>query len=275
MTVMNFFLRLMERAFDFAFYLMRAFPPTLILAIFAVLTTITALLVFRRVSDQKAIRKAKDKIGAHLLEIRLFPDQLSVVAGAYAAFLRSLVDYLRHILRPVLILFVPLFFLFLQMDAYFAHTPLKASQDFLVQAKLVEGQSLEKTTISLPAGIAMTAPPVHVPPDREVVWRLRADHGGTFVLRVSTDQKGYTKRLVVGRGLRRVNWDRERGGIWEALMSQDEPPLPASGAIESIQVQYPDREIGIGHWELDWLVPFLGIMLIAALLLKSFFRTEL
>ncbi|HUL15492.1 MAG TPA: hypothetical protein VLV88_05820 [Terriglobales bacterium] len=272
---MNFLLRLIERTFDTAFYLMRAFPPTLVLAIFSLLTTIAALLVFRKVSDQRAIRKAKDKIGAHVLEIRLFPDQLSVVARAYIAFLRSLASYLRHILRPVLILFIPLFFLFLQLDAYFAHTPLSAGQDFLVQAKLAIGQPLEHVAMKLPDGIAMTAPPVHIPPDRIVVWRLRADHDGIFLLQLAMSQKAYTKRVVVGGGIRRVNWDRERGGIWETLTSQDEPPLPAAGPIESIQVQYPDREIALWRWRVNWLVPFLGIMLISALLLKGFLRTEL
>jgi hypothetical protein len=170
---------------------------------------------------------------------------------------------------------VPLFFLFLQMDAYFSHTPLRASQDFLVQAKLAEGQALEKVAMSLPGGIAMTAPPVHIPPEREVVWRLRADRDGTFLLRLAANQMEYTKRLVVGGGLRRVNWERERGGIWESLMSQDEAPFPVAGAVEAIQVQYPDREIAVWHWKVDWLVPFLGIMLIAALLLKGVFRTEL
>ncbi|HUI74741.1 MAG TPA: hypothetical protein VLX32_07340 [Candidatus Acidoferrum sp.] len=272
---MNFLLRLIEHAFDFAFYLMHAFPPILVLAIFALFTAVAALLVFRRVSDQKAIRRAKDKIGAHVLEIRLFPDQLSVVARAYFAFLRSLADYLRHILRPVLILFVPLFFLFLQLDAYFAHTPLNAGQDFLVQTKLAAGEPLEKVALKLPEGIAMTAPPVHILPEREVIWRLRADRGGTFLLRLAANEGEYTKRIVVGGGMRRVNWDRERGGILVALISQDEPPLPAAGPILSIQVQYPDREITLWRWQVDWLVPFLGIMLISALLLKGFLRTEL
>jgi hypothetical protein len=268
-------LRFIDRVFDLAFRLMRTFPPLVVLAVFSILATVFALLVFRWISNQKAIRRAKDRIGAHVLEIRLFPDQLSVVAHAYLAFLGSLVVYLRHVLRPVLVLFVPLFLLFVQMDAYFAYAPLKTSQDFLVRAVLADGQHLNELGMRLPAGIAMTAPPVHIPPDREVDWRLQADAPGTYEVQLNLQGTDFSKRLVVGAGLKRVNWERERAGLWEALLSQDEPPLPKNGPIESIQVQYPERQIPVWRWELNWLVPFLVFMLIGALALKGALRTEL
>ena len=272
---MNFFLRLIDRIFDFTFHLMQPFPPLLIIAIFAVLTSVCALLVFRRVSNQKAIRKAKDKLGAQVLAIRLFPDQLSIVARAYLAFLGSLAAYLRHILRPVLVLFIPFFFLFLQLDAYLAHAPLKTSQNFLIRASFADGALLENATLRLPEGLTLTAPPVHIPTDHEVDWRLEANHPVTYEIQLSLGQQEFSKRLVAGTGLKRINAERDRGGFWEALMSQDEPPLPKYGPVESIQVQYPEREILIWRWETNWLVPFISIMLIGALTLKGFLRTEL
>jgi hypothetical protein len=272
---MNFFLRLIDRAFDFAFYLMRPFPPLLIIAVFAVLTSVCALLVFRHVSNQKAIRKAKNKLGAHVLAIRLFPDQLSVVARAYLAFLGSLVAYLRHILRPVLVLFIPFFFLFLQLDAYLAYAPLKTSQNFLVCAFFADGELLKGATLHLPEGLALTAPPVHIPADREVDWRLQATHSGTYEIQVATGNQEFSKRVVAGTGLKRINTERDRGGLWQALTSQDEPPLPKNGPVERIQIQYPQREIAMGRWEANWLVPFIAMMLIGALTLKGFLRTEL
>ena len=40
------------------------------------------VIVFRYTSDQKAIGRAKDRLKAHLLAVRLFQDQLPVVMRA-------------------------------------------------------------------------------------------------------------------------------------------------------------------------------------------------
>src|SRR5689334_14613881 len=133
---MNAILRGLDRAFDLLFRFLRLLPPALALAVLVVVTAIAALLVFRWVSNQKAIRKAKDRIGAHVLEIRLFPDQLNVVGRAYLAMLTGTFAYLRHALRPVTVLFLPLFLLFVQMEAYFNYKPLPVSEDFLLKYEI-------------------------------------------------------------------------------------------------------------------------------------------
>lgn len=272
---MNAILRGIDRVFDFAFRFLGVLPPVLALAVLAVATAIAALLVFRRVSNQKAIRRAKDRIAAHVLEIRLFPDQLSVVGRAYLAMLGSTSAYLRHALKPVAVLFVPLFFLFVQMEAYFDYTPLPVSQNFLLRTVLVEGQDINGLQIRLPTGLELTAPPVHIPDKREVDWRLRPQAAGAYPVRLELGGAEYTKRIVAGTGLRRVNSERRRGGIWETLFSQAEAPLPQTGAVESIAVQYPSREIAIWKWEFNWVLVFLGLMLGSALALKKVVGAEL
>lgn len=272
---MNAILRGVDRIFDFLFWPLTFLPPALALAALAVVTAVAALLVFRWVSHQEAIRRAKDRIGAHVLEIRLFPDQLSVVLRAYFAILGSLFLYLRHSLKPLAVLFVPLFFLFVQMEAYFDYKPLPASEDFLLCATLAPGQDINGLQIALPPGVELTAPPVHIPGEREVDWRLKLRKAGEYEVRLQFSGAEYRKRFVADNGLRRVNSERKRGGIWETLLSQAEAPLPRGGLLESIAVQYPPREIAVGKWEFNWVPVFLVFILAAALALKGVLGTEL
>ena len=272
---MNAILRGIDHVFDFVFRFLGLVPPLLALAVLAVPMAIVALLVFRWISNQKAIRRAKDRIGAHVLEIRLFPDQLSVVARAYLAMLGSTFLYLRHALRPVAVLFVPVFFLFVQMEAYFEHKPLPVSQNFLLRAVVAKGQDVNDLQIELPSGLELTAPPVHIPDEREVDWRLNPRRQGAYELRLRLRGTEYTKRIVAGSGLRRVNSERRRGGLWQTLLSQAEAPLPETGALEGIAVQYPPREIAIWKWEFNWVWVFLVLMLGSALALKNVVGVEL
>lgn len=272
---MNAILRGVDRIFDFLFWPLKFLPPALALALLAAATAVVALLVFRWVSNQNAIRRAKDRIGAHVLEIRLFPDQLSVVLRAYFAILGSLFIYLRHSLKPLAVLFIPFFLLFVQTEAYFERKPLPVSQNFLVRAVVAEGMDINGLRIEVPPGLELTAPPVHIPADREVDWRLKAAKPGEYEVRLRLAAAEYAKRVLAGSGLQRVNPQRTRGGIWETLFSQAEAPLPESGEMESIAVQYPSREIAIGKWDFNWVLVFLVFMIVAALALKGLLRTEL
>ena len=58
------------------------------LIVVSFLTGLAAVLVFAYVSNQESLRRIKNRIQAHLLELRLFPDQLGVVLKAYGRVLR-------------------------------------------------------------------------------------------------------------------------------------------------------------------------------------------
>src|SRR5215470_7904486 len=119
------------------------------------------VIVFRYTSDQKAIRIAKDHLKAHLLAVRLFQDQIQVVLISYWRIIRSTGSYLRLAFMPLLYVSVPLILLIAQMDRYLGYAPMRQEQNFLVTAKLADASTLDQTSLRLPAGISLTAPPVH------------------------------------------------------------------------------------------------------------------
>ncbi len=94
------------------------------------------VIVFRYTSDQKAIGRAKDRLKAHLLAVRLFQDQLPVVMRAYGKILRGTGSYLRLAFTPFLIAILPITFLIVQLDRYFGWMPLQPAQTFLVEARV-------------------------------------------------------------------------------------------------------------------------------------------
>jgi len=56
----------------------RGMTPWIGMAVISLVTGIFMLLIFRLTSNQKGIRQVKDKIKAHLMEIRLFKDNLGL-----------------------------------------------------------------------------------------------------------------------------------------------------------------------------------------------------
>ena len=272
---MRVFLDIVDQIFELSFQLLRPLPLIAVLSVFAVLTAVLTLVVVRWTSDQKAIRRVKDRMGAHVLEVRLFSDQPGVVLRAYLSLLGNTVLYLRHSLRPFVILAIPLLLLFAQLEAYLGRTPVPLGRDFLVRVTFQNGDSLADSVLRLPSGLVLVAPPVHIPLERQVDWRVNAEQLGTYDLRLVLPGSEYSKRVVAGGGLARIVPERERGGLWQRLINPGESPLPRESSVEKIEVQYPVRVFHLGSWEIEWLVPFLALTLAAALLLKGTLRTEI
>jgi hypothetical protein len=243
-------------------------PLLLVLAISAVIGFLMVV-VFRYTSDQKAIGRAKDQLKAHLLAVRLFQDQLPVVMRAYARIFRGTGRYLRLAFMPFLISLLPITFLIIQLDRYLGSTPLSTAQPFLVEAQVSDLDALNGVELQLPEGLKASAPPVHIPKDREVVWRVMAERDGEYDIQVAGAGQTVSKRVVVSRGLARLSPVRLRGRFWGRLLSSSEAALPDASPIQSISVDYPGREIHWGGWAWNWIVLFFVVSLIAGFIFKT------
>jgi len=275
LTRMTTLLSFIDQVFDLSFRLMRSLPRLGVLAVFSVFTAVISLLAVRWTSNQKAIRRVKDLMGAHVLEVRLFPDQLNVVLRAYLTLFGNTLLYLRYALVPLLILSVPLLILFAQLEAYFGRAPVEPGRDFIVRATFETVDSLADPVLRLPPGLVQSAPPVHIPSEREVDWRVKAERPGTYDIHLVLQGSEFSKRVVAESGLARIVSERERGSLWQQIINPGEPPLPHAGLVEQIAIQYAPRVFHFRTWEIEWLVPYLVLTLAAALLLKGPLRTEL
>jgi len=243
-------------------------PLALVLAI-SVVVGLLMVIVFRYTSDQKAIRRAKDQLKAHLLAVRLFPDQLPVVMRAYARILGGTGSYLRLAFTPLLIVILPVTFLIIQLDRYLGRMPLRPAQAFLVEARVEDPAAFNEVELQLPTDLASSAPAVHVPRDKEVVWRVVAQHEGRYDIHIAAAGQTVSKQVVVSPGLVRISPIRLRGSFWERMFISGEPALAENSPIQSIAVIYPPRNVRFAWLEWNWMVLFFVVSLIAGFIFKT------
>ena len=240
----------------------------------SVITGLIMVVIFRYTSDQEAVKRAKDHLQAQLLAVRLFQDQLSVVMHSYGRILRGTGRYLKVSAKPLVIMIVPITLLIIQLDRWLGVEPVQPGQAFLVKAQVAAPADLDTLTLNLPEGVAQTAPAVHVPQDRRVVWRLVAEKYGTYPLAVALGGQTFSKELIVSGALARVSGLRTQS-FWDSFLSSTEPRLPQGGALQSIEINYPERSIGFLGWQWNWLVLFFVLSLIAGFALKSVLGIEI
>jgi hypothetical protein len=227
------------------------------------------VIVFRYTSDQKGIARAKDRLKAHLLAVRLFQDQLPVVLRAYGRILLGTGSYLRLAFTPLLIAIVPIFFLMVHLDRYFGWMPVQPQHAFVLDAQLDKPAALDSVQLQLPPGLTHSSPPVHIPKNNEIVWRIDANREGRYDVNVVAGGQAASKQVVVSEGLSKLSPVRLRNAVWDRILSSSEPALPSNSPVQSISVNYPARELGIGDWQTNWMVWFFVLSLAAGFVFKS------
>jgi hypothetical protein len=245
------------------------------LIVVSILTGLGAVLVFGYVSNQESLRRIKNRIQAHLLELRLFPDQLGVVLRAYGRVLRWTLLYLMYNLKPLAILMLPLAVIMVQLDLRLGRAPFQPHDSFILTAKLAEPGALDSDSLKLPKGLTLTAPAVNIPALHEVDWRIRADEYGEFMPSVVVRGTAFAKQVVVSKHITALPSERARAGIMEWFMNPVEQSLPKGGPLRSLEVNYAPRSIDLGFFVTNWLVVFLVVSLASGLILKTVLGIEI
>lgn len=245
--------------------------PLAIVVMLSVVVGLLMILLFGYTSDQKAIGIAKDQLKAHLLAVRLYRDQLQVVMGSYGKILRGTGRYLKLAFKPLLYVIIPIMLLVVQLDRYLGLTAIHTNTPFLLTARVDNADVLNGISIGLPPEITASAPPVHIAADNEVVWRLVASQEGAYDVKIAAGGQSAAKTVRVSSQLARVSPERLRGHFWERVFLSGEPALPANGAVESISVDYPERNIplGIAGYEMNWIWLFFILSMIAGFIFKE------
>ncbi len=242
--------------FDAVFWPLGWLSPTLQLCAVGVPAGIFALIVYRYVSDQEGIEAAKDKIKAHLLELRLYKDDLRVTLSAQRKILRYNATYLRHALLPMAVMIGPFLLMIVQIETRFALRSLEPGETALLTVALTDEQRPSEldARLELPDGVIQETPALRIDETREIVWRVRAAVDGEFIARVWLGEESIAKRIVVNGQKTHVSSSVYRGNDLNALAYPAEGSLPNDSSVRAIHLDYPEsRGFYLGLSSATWI----------------------
>lgn len=225
------------------------------------------LAVHRASANQAAISRAKDRMKGHLLELRLFRDDLRSLARAQLGFLRHNAVYLGHSLVPLAVMSAPFFLLLAQVEARFGFSGLAPGAPALLTADVDVIGRLADLPVQLDPGSGLRAetPPLRIESTRQLVWRLAALGPGDETLTLTVAGLPVVLRAVVAEaGPRRVSpavYRPDQPGAWAAAGA---PLLAPDAPLRRVEVSYPRHGWAwLGLSRASWIF-------IAATLLFSF-----
>ncbi|MBI3470004.1 MAG: hypothetical protein HY013_01440, partial [Candidatus Solibacter usitatus] len=224
--------------------------------------------------DQEAIRRAKNRLKAHLMELRLFSDEPALVWRAHLDLLSANLRYLSLMLRPAVILALPMVALLVQMEAFYGRAPLTPGRASIVTMQLKEplDPAAAPPALQTPPEIAVETPAVRAISERQVSWRIRPLRAGSGRLRIELPGGPVDKKIEAGEGLRYLA-ERRVGSLAGLFWHPGEMPL-SNPAVDWIEVHYPPAAVPWFGLELHWMIWLVAISMVGALLLKGRFRVS-
>lgn len=245
--------------------------PLVSLIPLSALIGVAMLWVFGKTSNQKAIERAKKKMQAYLLELRLYGDDPGLLFRAQASLIGANLRYVGHMFKPALILTIPMVVLLFHLDAVYGIRAPREGESAVVtvQAAGELAPAAEAPVLNAPEGVIVETPAVRARDKGQFNWRIKAIGAAHGDLEFAWDGRRWTKSIDAGPGLRYVSHRRE-SSTWRSFASPGEPLLDVAD-IEAVEVRYPGAEIEAFGFHLHWLVWFLAVSIATAYALKGVF----
>jgi len=246
--------------------------PGLGLAVISAAAGVGMLWVFQKTSNQAAIRSVKRRVQAHLLELRIYRDEPAVMWRAQKSLLVSNLRYVGLMLQPALIMGIPFAILLVHLDAFYGRAPLAVGADTIITMG-VRDPAGAIPMLDAPPGVAVESPAVRVLDEDQVSWRIRPQSAVSGLLRIRVDGATVEKRIEAGSGPRFVA-GRRVSSLWDAVWHPGEPRIGAP-RVEWVDIRYPGASVEWLGIRMHWLVWFIVISMLAALLLRKRFHVVL
>ncbi len=232
-------------------------PKWLGIILVSLLTSVIALLVYKRVSNPDAIREAKDKIKAGLLEVILFKDSPRQIFKSQIYILRANIRYFTSNLKPIFYLIIPFVMLIIQIEPHLGYRPFNKGEVFVFRYMNDKPVSLKFS------GLKQETEAMNI--DNSYLIRLKQEANDKGVIRIEDDIRLYVNSkdgLFVGSD--------------KSLLSLIRPLKWGSlNHIDGYNIPYQSADIDFIGLKTYWLYPYFILTIVFGFGLKGFLKVEL
>jgi len=255
-------------------------PGWLSATLVSIVSGVVFLLAFKYTSNQRAIKRVKDEIKAHLLALKLFKDSAEVALRAQEGILLAAGRLMLFSLAPMVVMVVPVLLILGQLALWYQARPLRVNEEAVVTLTLNPAMSDMASSVELEpnSAFATTVGPVHIRSKHELCWNIQARQGGYHRLQFHVGPETVEKEVAIGDGFMRVSKERPAWRWLDVLVNPWEKPFAADSPVQSIAIDYPSRVSwtrGLDSWTSgtdSWVIYWFVVSMVAGFCLRRPFK---
>jgi uncharacterized membrane protein (DUF106 family) len=275
MSVLN---SVLNKLFEILFFPFQNLNPWFGMLFISLLTGLLMLYVFKLTSDQEGIKKTKNKIKAHLLELRLYKDDLRTSFKSQGNILLSNLRYMKYSIKPLLVMIIPIILILIQLNFWFGYDSLKTEEQALLKIKLSEGYVPQEFEVHIktPDSIIIETAPLRINEENEIDWRFSATKKGIHELQIQAGGNSISKTVSVEqKPLSQISPVKKRKSFFSQLLYPAEKPIQKNSPIKSVEITYPSSGLYLFGIKIHWIIAFFILSIIFGFSLKGLFRVEI
>ncbi len=241
------------RFLDILFGFSLSLPVPVSIGIISFLLSILVILIYKYSTNQTLMRSLKGEIQEHQKSLKQHKDNPDKMMEVQKLAMEANMKYLSHSMRPTLITFLPLLFIFGWLSAHFQYVPISPGV-FGVDVSTFSNNS-ESVNVSLPLGVDFINKSAETQGNLLLNhFMLRAGEVGKYTLNFSTSNRSYTKIVDV------------------TTLQRYEPPekIVDDGFVKSITtIQKPLVVFDLGFFTLKWIGTYIIFSIIFSMSLRK------
>ncbi len=243
--------------------------------VIAILSGLGLLLIFKYTSNQQAIRRTRNQIRANVLAISLFRDSIAVSLRCQGNIIRLAMQLMAYAIVPLLLMTTPVVLMLSQLALRYQARPLRVGEEAIVSVRLLKDNDKSVQTIRLAESpsISVVSGPVRSLSKNVVFWNVGGSEHGNHRLTFQIGEASFEKEFIVGDGFQPVSLLRPSASWQDALYHPAEPPFEPSSLVQSIEIDYPERD-GMACGSKTWLLYWIVVSMLSAYVFKSFFNVS-
>jgi len=269
---------ILAKIFDILFFPFQNINPWFGMIFISLITGLLMLYIFKLTSDQEGIKKTKNKIKAHLLELRLYKDDLRTSFKAQGNILLSNLKYMKYSIKPLVIMIVPIILILIHSNFWFGYDSLDKGEEALLKIHLSE--EYEPTQVDLKIKnndtIKIETPPVRINELDEIDWRFSALKKGVHELKIQVGNDLISKSISVNqKPLSKISPLKKRKSLISQILYPVEKPIKKGSPVKSIEISYPSSGLNLLGMKIHWIISFFVLSIIFGFSFKGLFGVEI
>lgn len=264
----------LTKVFDLVLFPFRQMAPVWGVAFLALLTAIFILMVYKWVSNQRAIARLKKQVQGHFLGIYLFRDDPVQVLRSLGNVCACSVRYVGCSLIPLAVVLVPIALACVQMQLRYGYEAPRTGESLIVSLKTSNGMMAGGATLTASPGLRVETPPLLIPASDEVDWRVRVEGHGEQHLEFGIGGLTLEKEIVIDSRVRGRYPVTAQESFINSLINPGEQPLPADSPVYSVSVGYRSARVNLFGIKMHWSIAYFLMAVVFGMLLKRFMGVE-
>ncbi len=276
--MISIFNSVLNKIFEIIFFPFQNINPWFGMIFISLATGLFMLFIFKLTSNQEGIKQTKNKIKAHLLELRLYKDDLGASFKAQGNILVSNFKYIKYSIKPLLVMIIPVILILIHSNFWFAYDSLALKEKALLKITLSEGHVPTESDIQINSNdaVKIDTPPLRINETNEINWRILPLKKGVHEIKIKAGQNTVTKKVTVNqKPLTKISPIKQKKRLIDQILYPAEKPLEKNSPVKSIEVTYPSSGFTVLGQRIHWIIVFFVLSIIFGFSFKGLFGVEI